>query len=69
MGRNQKRRAMPEERRAPPARRQWQSPKIFIGLIYLFVCLKAWGGAFGIGSVTQYVGAITALSGGLAKIA
>ncbi len=42
--------------------------KIFIGLIYLFVCLKAWGGAFGIGSVTQYVGAITALSGGLAKI-
>ncbi len=31
------------------------------GLAYLFVCLKAWGGAFGIGSVTQYVGAITSL--------
>jgi len=34
---------------------------LFIGLIYVFVCLKAWGGAFGIGSVTQYIGAITAL--------
>ena len=32
------------------------------GLVYLFVCLKAWGGAFGVGSVTQYVGAVTALS-------
>lgn len=35
---------------------------VFIGLSYLFVCLKAWAGAFGVGSVTQYVGAITALS-------
>ena len=35
---------------------------IFTGCVYLFTCLKAWGGAFGIGSVTQYVGAITALS-------
>lgn len=42
--------------------------RIFIGIIYLFVCLKAWGGAFGVGSVTQYIGAITALSGGMAKI-
>ncbi len=33
-----------------------------IGLIYLFVCLKAWGGAFAVGSVTQYVGAVTALA-------
>ncbi len=32
---------------------------ILTGMIYLFVCLKAWGGAFGVGSVTQYVGAIT----------
>ena len=31
-------------------------------LIYAFVCLKALGGAFGIGEVTQYVGAITALA-------
>lgn len=36
---------------------------IFIGVAYLFVCLKAWAGAFGVGSVTQYVGAITAMSG------
>lgn len=42
--------------------------RIFIGIVYLFVCLKAWGGAFGVGSVTQYIGAVTALSGGLAKI-
>lgn len=42
--------------------------RIFMGIVYLFVCLKAWGGAFGVGSVTQYIGAVTALSGGLAKI-
>ena len=38
---------------------------ILTALVYMFVCLKALGGAFGVGSVTQYVGAITALSGGL----
>ena len=32
------------------------------GMIYLFTCLKAMGGAFGVGSITQYVGAVTALS-------
>ncbi|MDE6220427.1 MAG: ATP-binding cassette domain-containing protein, partial [Lachnospiraceae bacterium] len=42
--------------------------RIFIGIVYLFVCLKAWGGAFGVGSVTQYIGAITVLSGGMAKM-
>ena len=42
--------------------------RIFVGLIYLFVCLKAWGGAFGVGSVTQYIGAFTAMSGGLAGL-
>ena len=35
---------------------------ILTGIVYVFVCLKAWGGAFGVGSVTQYVGAVTALS-------
>ena len=35
---------------------------LLIGIIYLFVCLKAWAGAFGVGSVTQYVGAVTALT-------
>ena len=35
---------------------------ILTGLIYLFVCVKAWAGAFGIGSITQYVGALTALT-------
>lgn len=37
-------------------------PAIFTGLVFMFVCLKAWAGAFGVGSVTQYVGAVTALS-------
>lgn len=35
---------------------------IFSGIVYLYVCLKAWAGAFGIGSVTQYIGAVTSLS-------
>ena len=35
---------------------------IFTGLIYVFVCLKAWAGAFGVGSITQYVSAVTSLS-------
>ncbi len=39
--------------------------KSFLWVVYLFVCLKAWGGAFGVGAVTQYIGAITALSRGL----
>ena len=39
--------------------------RILNGVVYLFVCLKALGGAFGIGYITQYVGAISALSGGL----
>ena len=41
---------------------------IFTGVVYVFVCLKAWGGAFGIGSVTQYIAAITAVSGGVATL-
>lgn len=41
---------------------------IFIGLVYVFVCLKASTGAFGVGSVTQYIGAITALSQGLSQL-
>lgn len=38
------------------------------GIIYVYVCLKAWGGAFGVGSVTQYVGAITSLFVGLSSL-
>jgi len=41
---------------------------VFTAIIYVFVCLKAWGGAFGVGSVTQYIGAITALSGSLSSL-
>ncbi len=40
--------------------------RLFLGVVYLFVCLKAWGGAFGVGSVTQYIGGITAFSTGFA---
>jgi ATP-binding cassette subfamily B protein len=42
--------------------------QIFTGAAYLLVCLKALGGAFGIGSVTQYVASITALSAGLSEL-
>lgn len=35
---------------------------LFTGVVYAFVCLKSLGGAFGIGSVTQYVASITKLS-------
>lgn len=38
------------------------------GGIYVFVCLKALAGAFGIGSVTQYVGAITQLCASLGDL-
>ena len=41
---------------------------IFLGLAYVFVCLKAWAGAFGVGSVAQYVTAITSLSANLGKL-
>ena len=41
--------------------------QIFTGIVYIYVCLKAWGGAFGVGAVTQYIGAITALSGGMSS--
>ena len=32
------------------------------GGVYLYVCLKAWAGAFGVGMATQYIGAVTALT-------
>ncbi len=41
---------------------------VFTGFVYLFVCLKAWAGAFGVGAVTQYIGAITRVSGHLSSI-
>lgn len=41
---------------------------LFTGVAYVFVCLKALGGAFGIGSVTQYIASITKLSESLAKL-
>jgi len=41
---------------------------VLTAVIYIFVCLKAWGGAFGVGSVTQYIAAVTALSGGVAGL-
>ena len=41
---------------------------VFTGFIYVFTCLKAWGGAFDVGSVTQYVGAVTALSSNIFAI-
>ncbi len=41
---------------------------LFTVTAYLFVCLKALAGAFGAGSVVQYVSALTALSGHLREL-
>ena len=41
---------------------------IFTGIVYAFVCLKALAGAFGLGSVTQYVAAVTKVSGGMSSL-
>lgn len=41
---------------------------ILSGVVYVFVCLKALGGAFGIGSVTQYVSAVTNLTGNVSAL-
>ena len=42
--------------------------QIVTGMAYLFVGLKAWAGAFGVGEVTQYVAAIVALSAGVGEL-
>ncbi len=41
---------------------------VFTGVVYLFVCLKALGGAFGLGSITQYISSITKVSTGIANM-
>ena len=41
---------------------------VYTGFIYIFACMKAWAGAFGAGMVTQYVGAITTLSGNISLL-
>ena len=41
---------------------------IFTGVVYAFVCLKAWAGAFGLGAVTQYISSITKVSGGVSSL-
>ena len=41
---------------------------ILTGVIYVFVCLKAWAGAFGIGQMTRYIGAITRFATGLSSL-
>lgn len=42
--------------------------QIFVGVAYIFVCLKALGDAFGVGAIVQYVSAIIALSSGLSML-
>lgn len=39
-----------------------------MGIVYLFVCGKAWGGAFGLGEVTQYIGVSTTLFLGISEL-
>lgn len=38
------------------------------GLIYLLVCIKAWAGAFGLGTATQYIGSVTSFFGGFSEL-
>jgi len=40
---------------------------LFTGIVYGFVCLKALAGAFGLGAVTQYVAAMSKVSGGMSN--
>lgn len=40
---------------------------LFTGAVYVFVCLKALGGAFGIGAVTQYISAVTKVAGSISS--
>lgn len=41
---------------------------VFTGFVYVFTCLKAWAGAFSVGSVTQYVSAVTSLSSNISVL-
>ena len=41
--------------------------KLFQLLVYLYVCLKAWAGAYGVGAISQYVAAVTAVATGASK--
>ena len=41
---------------------------LLMGLVYFFVCLKACGGAFGLGAVAQYLGAATNLFQGVVTL-
>lgn len=40
---------------------------IFTLLVYLYVCLKAWAGAFGVGEITQYIGALSNIAGSVGR--
>ena len=41
---------------------------IFTGCAYVFVCLKAWAGAFGVGEITQYIASLTMISAAIRSI-
>lgn len=41
---------------------------VLMGIVYVFVCLKSLAGAFGVGSITQYVGAVTAMSKNISEL-
>ncbi len=41
---------------------------VLTAVIYLFVCLKSWAGAFGVGLITQYIGAVTQIFTNFSKL-
>lgn len=50
------------------ARRRQRCPACLSGLSISLCALRHGAGAFGVGSVTQYIGALTALAGGFSKL-
>jgi len=41
---------------------------VLTAVVYIFICLKAWGGAFAVGSITQYIRSITAMAAGFSSL-
>ena len=41
---------------------------LMTGAVYVYVCLKAWAGAFAVGAATQYISAVSALAGSVSGL-
>ncbi len=41
---------------------------LFTIILYVFVAMKVWAGAFGVGSITQYISTVSSFSGGVGSL-